>query len=51
MATTTHPHDYLGRELDNDDPGTTDPARDFLGREIGDSDDDYIGRDLQTIED
>jgi hypothetical protein len=47
MATSTHTHDYLGRELANATPGTTDPVRDFLGR-ITTATVDYIGRLLVT---
>jgi len=49
MAATTHTHDYLGRALQNDEPGVTDPVLDYLGREVTDDDTDYLGRDLQTI--
>jgi hypothetical protein len=48
--TSTHTHDYLGRKLQNEDPGMTDPVLDFLGREIATSTTDYLGRPLQTIE-
>lgn len=50
MAATTHTHDYLGRELQNPDPGVTDPVLDFLGRDIvnGAGATDFIGRDLIT---
>jgi hypothetical protein len=47
MATTDHTDDYLGRDLQNDEPGETDPVLDFLGRETGD-DVDYLGRALIT---
>lgn len=46
MATTTRLRDFLGRDLQNATPGTTDPALDFLGREVQASDLDYIDRDL-----
>jgi hypothetical protein len=47
MTTTTDTHDYLGRTLNNDTPGTT-AATDYLGRAVGASDTDYLGRDLKT---
>jgi hypothetical protein len=47
MATTMETHDYLGRELTNETPGSS-TATDHLGRDIGESDDDFIGRALQT---
>ena len=46
-GTTLHTHDYIGRELTNATPGTTDPVTDYLGRETVD-DVDYVGRDLVT---
>lgn len=46
MATTTDTHDFLGRLLVNDNPGTTDPATDFLGRNTLAGDLDYLGRAL-----
>jgi hypothetical protein len=49
MATSTHTHDFIARELQNEDPGTTDPVLDFLGRETTASA-DFLGRALQTIE-
>lgn len=49
MATSTHTHDYLERELQNANPGTTDPVLDFLGRETT-ATTDFLGRDLQTPE-
>lgn len=48
MAATTETADYVGRLLDNDTPGVTDPVTDYLGREIDSGDVDYLGRDLQT---
>jgi hypothetical protein len=48
MATTLHTADYLGRALQNETPGTTDPALDFLGREVATGNKDYLGRALQT---
>ena len=47
MATSTHTHDYLERELQNAIPGTTDPVLDFLGREVG-ATTDHLGRLLVT---
>jgi len=47
MATSTHTHDYLGRELANATPGVTDPVRDFLGRIVA-ATVDYLGRTLNT---
>lgn len=46
MATSLFIADYLGRALQNETPGTTDPVLDFLSREVQDDDTDYIGRDL-----
>lgn len=45
MATTLFQRDYLGRELQNEDPGETDPALDFIGREVT-ATADYMGRAL-----
>lgn len=47
MTTTTRLGDYLGRALDNDNPGTSD-AKDFLGRNVAASDKDGWGRSLVT---
>lgn len=47
MATSTHTHDYMGRELQNAIPGTTDPVLDFLGRVVT-ATVDYVGRLLVT---
>jgi hypothetical protein len=47
MATSTHTHDYMGRELQNATPGTTDPVLDFLGRETT-ATVDFVGRLLVT---
>lgn len=49
MATSTHTHDYMGRELANANPGVTNPVKDFVGRNTTSSV-DYMGRSLQTIE-
>jgi hypothetical protein len=46
MATTLLLRDFLGRDLQNATPGTTDPALDFMGRAVGASDVDYQGVDL-----
>lgn len=48
MATSTSTKDYLGRPLQNDEPGVTDPALDYLGREVQADDAEYLGRDLVT---
>jgi hypothetical protein len=47
MATSTHTHDFIGRALQNANPGVTNPVRDFLGRETSASA-DYLGRALNT---
>ena len=47
MATSTHTHDYLGRALQNANPGVTDPVLDYLGRDTT-ATADYLGRALQT---
>lgn len=47
MATTLHTHDYLGRALQNDIPGVTDPVLDFIGRETAEDETDFLGRALQ----
>jgi hypothetical protein len=49
MATSTHTHDYIGRALQNADPGTTDPVKDYLGRNTT-ATVDFLGRTLQTPE-
>jgi hypothetical protein len=46
MATTTRTMDYMGRDLQNATPGTTDPVFDYLGREILAGNLDYMGRAL-----
>lgn len=48
MAATTHTHDYLGRALQNDEPGVTDPVLDYLDREVS-ATADFLGRALQTL--
>jgi hypothetical protein len=47
MATSTHTHDYIGRELQNATPGVTDPVLDFLGR-VTTATLDFLGRALVT---
>ena len=46
MATTLKLRDFLGRDLQNDTPGTTDPALDFIGREVQAANLDSMGRSL-----
>lgn len=48
MATTLNTADYLGRELANETPGTTDPVLDYIGREVIAGNKDYLGRALTT---
>lgn len=48
MATSTHTHDFVGRALQNQTPGVTNPVRDFLGR-LTTATVDFLGRALQTI--
>lgn len=47
MATTLHTHDFIGRALQNDNPGVTDPVLDYIGREITEDETDFLGRALQ----
>lgn len=47
MTTTTYKEDYLGRNLTNGTPGTTD-ATDFLGRSVIASNKDFVGRALTS---
>lgn len=47
MTTTTYKEDYLGRNLNNGTPGTTD-ATDFLSRSVIASNKDYLGRSLTS---
>ena len=47
MTTTTHKEDYLGRNLTNATPGTSN-ATDFLGRAVISSNRDYVGRPLTS---
>ena len=46
MATTLRLRDFLGRDLANATPGTTDPALDFVGREIKAGNVDFMDRGL-----
>jgi len=48
MVTTTRKEDYLGRDLTNATPGTSN-ATDHLGRNVGAGNTDYIGRALTSI--
>lgn len=45
MATSTKRQDYLGRWLNNANPGTTNPATDYLTRTCA-ATTDYLGRAL-----
>jgi len=45
MVTTTRKEDFLGRDLANATPGTTN-AKDTLGRDVVAGDKDYLGRSL-----
>jgi hypothetical protein len=47
MTTTTRKEDFLGRNLTNATPGTSD-ATDHLGRSVIASHKDYIGRSLTS---
>lgn len=47
MTTTTRKEDYLGRDLVNETPGTSD-ATDFIGRSVKASNKDWLGRDLTS---
>ena len=47
MTTTTRKEDYLGRNLVNETPGTSD-ATDYAGRAVIASNKDYLGRNLTT---
>lgn len=47
MTTTTRKEDYLGRDLTNATPGTSQ-ATDFLGRAVTASDKDFVGRNLTS---
>ena len=47
MTTTTRKEDYLGRDLVNETPGTSD-ATDTFGRAVIASNKDYLGRNLTS---
>lgn len=47
MTTTTRKEDYLGRNLVNATPGTSN-ATDWLGRNVTSGDKDYLGRPLTS---
>lgn len=47
MATTTRKEDYLGRDLVNATPGTSQ-ATDSLGRAVSAGDVDFLGRPLTS---
>jgi hypothetical protein len=46
MATTLRLRDFLGRDLANATPGTTDPALDFTGRAVKAGNVDFMDRGL-----
>lgn len=48
MPTTTRKEDYLGRDLTNATPGTSN-ATDQLGRNVGAGNTDFLGRALTSI--
>jgi hypothetical protein len=48
MVTTTRKEDYLGRDLVNATPGTSQ-AKDTFGRDVVAGDKDFLGRSLTTI--
>lgn len=48
MTTTTSKEDYLGRDLVNATPGTSN-ATDFLGRAVIAGNKDFVGRALTSI--
>lgn len=45
MATSVFTKDYMGRALQNANPGTTNPVKDFLGRNTTTTA-DFVGRGL-----
>lgn len=47
MPTTTSKEDFLGRDLVNGTPGTTQ-ATDYLGRAVGAGSTDFVGRALTS---
>jgi len=48
MTTTLRKEDFLGRNLSNATPGTTD-AKDHLGRNVLASNKDFLGRALTVV--
>lgn len=48
MVTTTRKEDYLGRDLVNQTPGTSN-ATDHVGRAVIAGDKDFVGRGLTSI--
>lgn len=48
MVTTTRKEDFLGRDLVNPTPGTSD-ATDHIGRAVVVGDKDFLGRPLTSI--
>jgi hypothetical protein len=48
MVTTTRKEDFLGRNLTNGTPGTTN-ATDQLGRNVVTGNKDYLGRALTSV--
>ena len=48
MTTTTRKEDFLGRNLTNATPGTSD-ATDHLGRNVIASNKDFLGRNLTVV--
>ena len=48
MATSTRKADYLGRNLTNGTPGTTDPVTDYVGRNTA-ATTDYLSRLLTVL--
>lgn len=48
MTTTTRKEDFLGRNLSNATPGTTN-ATDHLGRNVVTGDKDFLGRSLTSV--
>jgi hypothetical protein len=48
MATSTRKADYLGRDLTNGTPGTTNPVLDYVGRQTSTTT-DYLSRLLTVL--
>jgi len=48
MVTSTRKEDYMGRNLANATPGTTDPVLDYTGR-VTTATVDYLGRALTVL--